>query len=261
MLLWNVKPEMISIGPITLRWYGVLFACAFVYGLRFIRQEFSKEKLPAELPDRLLIYMMVGTIGGARLGHTLFYEPQVYLPDPLRILKVWEGGLASHGAAIGIILALWLFSKKYKAKVPFVWLLDRIAIPVAFAGFLIRLGNLFNSEILGRPADVPWAVVFTRIDQIPRHPTQLYESLAYLFVFLVIRLSYRKSEVRKRHGLIFGMFLIGIFAFRLLIEFFKENQVAFESGLAFNLGQLLSMPLIAVGAWMIFRANRKKELS
>ena len=255
MIHWNVKPEMLEIGPLTLRWYGLLFAAGFVIGIRLLEQMFDQENISKKSLDRLFIYMIIATMLGARLGHTLFYEPEIYLADPLRILKIWEGGLASHGAVVGILLAMYWFSKRHGFQ--FFWLMDRVVIPIALAGSLIRLGNLMNSEIIGRASTLPWAFVFERVDQIPRHPAQIYEALAYLVIFFVLRKLYSVPKFRNASGLIVSAFAFLIFLARFLIEFSKENQVSFESQLPLDLGQLFSLPLILGGAYGIFFHLRK----
>ncbi|MCM2277666.1 MAG: prolipoprotein diacylglyceryl transferase [Oligoflexia bacterium] len=256
MIHWNVSPELLSIGSFSIRWYGLLFAISFVLGFRIVQKMFAAEKVSEKHLDPLFIYMIVGTIGGARVGHCLFYEPEIYLADPIRILKVWEGGLASHGAAIGIFFALFLYCRKHRLS--WLWLVDRLCITVALAGGFIRLGNLFNSEILGKPAELPWSFVFTRIDAIPRHPTQLYESLGYFAAFALLYRLYWSGK-GKRQGYLFGLFLMLIFGSRFVWEFFKENQVAFESSLPLNMGQLLSVPLVALGAFLFARAARAPQ--
>ena len=176
---WSVGPDIIDIGIIKIRWYGLLFALSFVLGYQIMLKVFKYEGHTQKQLDSLTIFMILGTVIGARLGHCLFYEPGYYLSNPLEILKVWNGGLASHGAALGIIFSLFLFSKKHKT-ISFPWILDRIVIVVALSGFFIRTGNFFNSEIIGVPTDLPWAVIFHRIDELPRHPSQVYEAFAYL---------------------------------------------------------------------------------
>ncbi|MBC7693159.1 MAG: prolipoprotein diacylglyceryl transferase [Methylotenera sp.] len=255
---WNVSPELISTGFLHVRWYGLFFSIAFLSGREIVRRFFVREKISLTHLDSLLGYMMVGTVLGARLGHCLFYEPEIYLHDPLRILQFWEGGLASHGAFIGILTMLYVFARKHR-ELSYLSLLDRMTVPVAFAGILIRLGNLFNSEILGKESHAPWAFVFNRVDQIPRHPAQLYESFAYLASFLILRSLYWKTEARRHAGLLLGYFLILIFGFRFLLEFFKENQVGFEAGLPINMGQILSIPLVTLGVILVVR-GRKSEL-
>jgi len=270
-ITWDVDPEIFSIGELSIRWYGLMFAMAFLSGYLVFTKALKIKRLDAEMLDQLLIYVAVGTIIGARLGHCLFYEPAYYLANPVEILKIWEGGLASHGAAIGIVLALWLYIRKHKLS--FLWLMDRIVIVVPLGGAFIRTGNLFNSEIYGRATDVPWAFLFVRdrvldpntgavIANVPSHPTQIYEALSYLFIFVVLFLYYRKNHDRIRDGLIFGVFLILLFAARFFIEFIKRDQVSFESGMLLNMGQWLSLPFIVIGiALIIYTKNKPKYFS
>jgi prolipoprotein diacylglyceryl transferase len=201
--------------------------------------------------------MIFGTVIGARLGHCLFYNPEYYLSNPIEIFKVWEGGLASHGAAIGILTAIYLFAKK-KKNYPMLWTLDRIVIVVALAGTFIRLGNLFNSEIIGTPTEVSWAFVFTAVDDIPRHPAQLYESIAYFIIFLILLFIYYKGIEKNKNGLLFGLFLLLVFTFRFFVEFLKENQSGFEESLVLNMGQLLSIPFVIVGIVFIIKSFNLK---
>lgn len=254
---WEVSPEIVKVGPFSLRWYGLLFALGFVLGYIILSKVYKKEKKPLEDLEKLSVYVILGTVIGARLGHCLFYDPAYYLTNPIEILKVWQGGLASHGAAIGIPTALYLFSKKRKDQ-NLLWILDRLVIVVALGSALIRLGNLFNSEIIGKATDVPWAFVFIRVDEIPRHPTQLYESLFYFVSFSILYFIYQKKSVSLKPGFLSGLFLILIFGFRFFIEFLKENQSAFESALLINMGQILSIPFVLLGLYFIFR---KKELT
>ncbi len=198
---------------------------------------FKKENRPQTDLEQLSVYMIFGTVIGARLGHCLFYNPAYYLSNPIEILKVWEGGLASHGAAIGILTAIYLFSEK-KKNYSMLWVLDRVVIVVALAGTFIRLGNLFNSEIIGIPTDVSWAFIFTAVDDIPRHPAQLYESIAYFIIFLILLFIYYKEMEKTKSGLLFGLFLVLVFSFRFLIEFVKENQSGFEETMVLNMGQI-----------------------
>ena len=254
---WNVDPEIFRIGSFAVRWYGLLFASGFLFGYYIMRGMFRNEGLKDEVLDRLTIYVAIGTILGARLGHCFFYEPEYYLAHPLEILKVWHGGLASHGAAIGIILALWLFVRKEKK--PFVWVIDRLVVVVALAGALIRLGNLMNSEIYGIETTLPWGFVFLRNgENAPKHPTQIYEALAYLLTFILLIRIYWKTKGKQTPGLLFGLFLILVFAFRFVIEFLKEDQVAFEAGMKLNMGQLLSIPFVLAGIAFLVWAFRKK---
>lgn len=256
---WNVNPEIFRIGNFAVRWYGLLFASGFVFGYYIMRRIFKNEGLGEATLDRLTVYMAVGTIVGARLGHCFFYEPQYYLAHPIEILKVWHGGLASHGAAIGILLALWLFVRKEKK--PFIWVIDRIVIVVALAGVLIRLGNLMNSEIYGVETTLPWGFVFLRNgENAPKHPTQIYEALAYLITFGILMRIYWKNLGKQRPGLLFGVFLVLVFGSRFLVEYIKEDQVAFESGMKLNMGQWLSIPLIIAGIVILVWALSKKKV-
>jgi phosphatidylglycerol:prolipoprotein diacylglycerol transferase len=255
-MVWNVSPEMIAMGPIHVRWYGALFTLAFVMAFRMLRKMFAQDGFGEERVDSLLWFMIGGTVIGARLGHCLFYQPEIFLADPIRILKVWEGGLASHGAAIGIVTASYLFCRKWKGYVT-LEILDRVSIGVALSGLFIRTGNFFNSEIIGKPTSLPWAVTFARVDQAPRHPAQLYEAFTYLLVFLFLNRLYWKTNARTKIGCVFGASLIGIFGARFILEFFKENQEAFEGNLPINMGQLLSIPLIAMGAWLIISSKNR----
>jgi prolipoprotein diacylglyceryl transferase len=243
---WNPDPEIFNIGKFAIRWYGLLFASGFLFGYVIMQRMFKNEKLGEAVLDRLTVYMAIGTVLGARLGHCLFYEPEYYLSHPLKILKIWEGGLASHGAAIGILLALWLFVRKEKKG--FFWVLDRIAVVVALAGFLIRMGNLMNSEIYGVETTLPWGFVFLRNDEVaPKHPTQIYEGLAYLLIFFLLFRIYWQTKGNVYQGLLISIFLILVFSARFLIEFVKEDQVTFEAAMKLNMGQLLSIPFILAG--------------
>jgi len=267
-ITWNVDPEIFSLGQLSIRWYGLLFASAFLSGYIVFSRYLTTERLTSELMDQLLIFVAVGTVLGARLGHCFFYEPEYFLKNPLEILKIWKGGLASHGAAIGILLSLWLYVRKHKLS--FLWMIDRVVIVVALGGAFIRLGNLFNSEIYGRPTDLPWGIEFVKdrlydsntgelLATVPRHPTQLYEALSYIAIFFLLFLFYRKSFTKVRDGFIFGVFMILLFTARFFIEFVKNDQVAFESGMQLNMGQWLSLPFILAGVLMIVltRSNPK----
>ncbi len=252
MFHWNVDPEIVHFGFIHIRYYSLLFMLGFVIGIYMFNWIYKRENKPLQDLDTLLVYMLIGTIVGARLGHCIFYDFNYYFSHPIRILKVWEGGLASHGAAIGILIALYLYTKK-RPDQPFLWLVDRMVIAVALAGSFIRIGNFFNSEIIGRPTDVPWAVVFDRVDNIPRHPTQLYEALAYFLIFLFLFFKYKKLGAKTPQGYLFGLFLILVFGFRFFVEFLKEFQSPFEAQLPLNMGQILSIPLVLFGFYLLFR--------
>ena len=256
MIYWDVSPDIFSIGPVTIRWYGLLFAASFIVGYQLMMVIFSKEGRSEKDLNDLVWYMVIGTVAGARLGHCLFYSPEYYLSHPLEILMVWKGGLASHGAAIGIIIALYSFIKSRKGFT-FLWIMDRVVITVALSGFFIRMGNLFNSEIFGKPTDVPWAFVFSIVDGQPRHPTQIYEAVAYLIIFILLLRMYLRSEGKIKEGKLFGIFLILVFGFRFFVEFLKENQSQFEEGLLLNMGQLLSIPFVLIGIYILTIKEKK----
>lgn len=258
-MIWDVSPvafELTLAGwhwPIY--WYGLFFASTFVYGLIMFRYIFRQEGRPLDQVYDLVLYVIGGTVIGARLGHVLFYDPEHYLSQPWKILYVWEGGLASHGAVVGILTGVWLYSRRFPRQ-PFLWVCDRIGMAVPLSGCLIRIGNFFNSEILGRPAELPWAVVFARVDAVPRHPVQLYEAIGYLVIFLLQFRYYLAHKENTPPGYLFGRFFVLVFGARFFLEFFKEGQSAFESGWLLSMGQWLSLPAIAVGALLIFRSRR-----
>ncbi len=257
MIHWNADPNLLTLGPIQIRWYSLMFIIGFGIGFKMIESMCKREGKPIEKLDTLLFYVMGGTLLGARLGHTLFYEPGYYLSHPIEILMVWRGGLASHGGTAGVMLALWIFSRRNK-EFSMLWLLDRLAVPTAVISGLIRIGNLFNSEILGKPTDVAWAFVFEKVDQIPRHPAQLYESIAYFILFGINIWLYKRNFYRKP-GFIFGFTMIWIFLARIFLEFFKENQEPFEAGMLMNMGQILSIPFVLLGLYLVIRALRGPE--
>lgn len=260
-ITWDVDPELISlenvplIGELSIRYYGILFAAAFVFGYLIFMRIFKTEGISIEVLDRLTLYMVIGTVVGARLGHVFFYQPDYYLSHPHEILYIWHGGLASHGAAIGILIALYLFVRKEKK--PYIWILDRVSIAVALAGFFIRMGNLMNSEIYGMETDLPWGFVFVRNNEIlPKHPTQIYEALAYLAIFILLFYLYFKNKGKFRPGLLFSLFMILVFTTRFFIEFIKEVQVPFEQDMALNMGQWLSLPFIILGLILLYRTMK-----
>lgn len=251
MIEWNADPVLIHIGFLQVRWYGLLFMLGFILGYFIAKWMFRQENKPIDSADRLVVYMFFGTLIGSRLGHCLFYEPEFYLANPLEILKVWKGGLASHGGVIGIITAIFLYSKKTQNQ-PFLWVMDRMSVVAALGASFIRLGNLFNSEILGKPADIPWTFIFKKIDSMPRHPAQLYESLVYFIAFLILVLVYRRNPKMMNLGWMSGFLLVWVFTARFFIEFIKENQAPFESVMAINMGQVLSIPLVLIGLLLLW---------
>lgn len=254
---WSASPEIVNIGPFTLRWYGLLFALGFLLGLFMVRKMFLAEKAPEEWLDKCFMYMVVGTIIGARLGHVFFYDWGYYSQHLNEIPQIWRGGLASHGGTIGILLALWIFSRRISKK-PILWILDKVAVPTALAGMFIRLGNLMNSEILGKPSSGDFAFVFKHVDDVPRHPAQLYEAFAYFLSFILLYYIYWYTDRKQKPGFILGLFFVLIFGSRIIVEFFKESQGGIESafGNALNTGQLLSIPFVLVGAYLMFRPLR-----
>ncbi|MBK7872044.1 MAG: prolipoprotein diacylglyceryl transferase [Saprospiraceae bacterium] len=263
-ITWNVSPEIVSVGPLTFRWYGLLFALGFLLGLYMVRRMFKEEKAPEAWLDKAFIYVVVGAVLGARLGHVFFYDWDYYSKNLIEIPMVWHGGLASHGGAIGVILALWIFSVRVSKK-SILWILDKVVVPTALAGCFIRLGNLMNSEIVGKPANVAWAFIFTRLQNdpdlenplAPRHPVQLYESLSYLAIFFILYYVYWRTNKREKPGYIFGLFLALVFGVRIVWEYFKESQGGIESsfGNVMSTGQLLSVPFVLIGLYFMFRKN------
>ena len=264
-ITWNVNPDIFAIGNFHLRWYSVLFVAGlFPVGYYIMRSFYKREGIPVDTLDALLFALFIGTLVGARLGHCLFYDPVYYLSHPWKILMTWEGGLASHGGAVGVLLAIWWYVHKYGKKYGFgyIQLIDRLVIPICFAGRMIRLGNRMNSEIYGVQTDLPWGFIFPRDpmgDGLPHHPTQLYEALSYCILGLVLLWMYRTRLDKLRTGTIFGIFLIVLFGMRFLIEFIKEDQVAFEQGMTLNMGQWLSVPFIIAGilllVWSLTKAG------
>jgi phosphatidylglycerol:prolipoprotein diacylglycerol transferase len=259
--IWNTDPVIFSIGGLSLRWYGLLFVSGFLIGFYIMSWIFRQENKNTAVLDRWLFYIFVSAVIGARLGHCLFYDPAYYLANPLEILFVWQGGLASHGGTAGVLFGTWLFSRNFDES--FLWLLDRLAIPTALASALIRLGNFFNSEITGIETDSPLGIVFARISDKPLHPAQLYESLSYLLTFVVLYYIYRRYRATTADGLYLGIMMLGIFASRFMIEFFKPEYASYDIGIMLNLGQLLSLPFILLGVTMIIYSltkNRKPTI-
>ena len=293
-ITWNVDPVLFSVGIFSVRWYGLFWALGFLIGYFIMKKIYRREHMSDDSLDKLLVYMLLFTVVGARLGHCLFYEPDVYLKDPLSILKVWEGGLASHGGAIGILFGLWIYMRRYnkspknkdeRPSISYIWLFDRIVIPVCLVGALIRCGNVMNHEIYGTPTSLPWGFVFLRgaeqfcgtVDNytacnawdapcppsewLPCHPTGLYEAFFCLVAMGILLWMYYKRDLgNKQPGLMFGTFLVIIFGSRILIEFLKNVQVAFEKDMTFDMGQWLSIPFVICGIVLIVWSfiNRKK---
>jgi prolipoprotein diacylglyceryl transferase len=264
---WNVEPVIFWItDTFPLKYYGLFFMTGLLLAHYIIKRIYIKENIPIENLEKLFIYIVVGTLLGARLGHCLFYDPSYYFQNPVEILLpikeigdsyqfIGFQGLASHGGAMGVLIAIALYCKKYKTN--FLWVLDRVTIVAQIAAAFIRFGNFMNSEIYGKPTDGSWGVVFQRDDLIPRHPSQLYEAFSYLLIFGILFLTYKNRAKEKANGLIFGVFLVLLFLTRFLIEFFKENQVGFESEMFINMGQVLSIPFIIIGLILIITRKRQ----
>ncbi|MDO5342402.1 MAG: prolipoprotein diacylglyceryl transferase [Bacteroidia bacterium] len=271
-IVWDVNPYIFVfpenfplLGGHPVAWYGLLWAMVFIIGYYLIKAIFKKEGLGEEWADKILMYMLVFTIVGARLGHCLFYEPAYYFGNPVKFLAVWEGGLSSHGGAIGILIGMYIYSKKLGK--PFLWVLDRLVICVAIGGALIRTGNLMNSEIYGDATTLPWGFKFVRewapgtpIDAIPAcHPTQIYEALFCIITFVILlRLFFKKDTVNKYPGFFFSFFLLMIFGSRIIIEFIKQPQVEFENSMTLDMGQWLSIPFFITGIVIMVMALKGK---
>ena len=270
IIIWNIDPVIFMLTPtFPIKYYGILFALGITIAFLIVKSIYRHEGKLIEELDTLLIYIVLGTVLGARLGHCLFYEPEYYLNHLLEIIlpfKKIDGtyhyigfqGLASHGGTIGVLLSIIFYC--IKSKTPLLQVLDRVAIAAPIAGTFIRLGNLMNSEIYGIPTDGTWGVIFLQDDTIPRHPTQLYEAVTYLCIFLFLWFIYQKTELIRKSGVMFGLFLILVFTARFFLEFFKENQVSFENQMSLNMGQLLSLPFVILGVGLlIWRLSKPKN--
>jgi len=270
-ITWKVDPELFTLLGREIRWYGLLWVIGLIVAIIIVQKIFEKERLPEKWFDSLFVHMMLGIVVGARLGHCLFYEPAYYLANPLEVFAIWEGGLASHGGVIGIIIAVWLYSKRVTKK-SMLWTFDRVIVPTGFTAAAIRLGNLMNHEIYGGPTSQPWGFRFITnighwkagvaepIFSEPSHPTQIYEALIYLLVFAITMHLYWKTNAIKRQGLLIGIGMIIIFVSRFLIEFVKHVQVpseiAMRESTGLILGQWLSIPFILWGLWLVWNAYR-----
>ncbi len=250
-IIWDIDPVLLHLGSLQVRWYGLFFVGSFLVGFRFMQWIYTREGRDPALLDTLLIYLLVGTVVGARLMHCLAYEPDFYLAHPLEIFKIWKGGLASHGGLIGVLLAMYLFCRKYHES--FLWLISRVAIPGALAAAAIRIGNFFNSEIVGIPTDKPWGIVFARIDMLPRHPVQLYEAFSYFAVFILLWVLYLLLKPQAVTRLFPGLFFLLVFSVRFALEFVKTKQADYQWDIPFTTGQVLSIPFILLGLlWTIW---------
>ena len=267
---WTARPELFS-GPVTIRWYGLMFAIGFLVGYEIVSRIYKREGAPESWVGSLFVFVVVATIVGARLGHVFFYDWEYYSAHPGQILKIWEGGLASHGGVIGILIAVWIYSRTVTRK-PMLWTLDRLVVPVGLVAALIRFGNLMNHEIYGAATDLPWGFRFVAnvhawmdgaapVFTAPSHPTQIYEALCYLAVFGLCMWLYWCRHAERRQGLIFGVFMLGIFVPRFLIEYVKNVQESWEIAMRQNWGvdqgQLLSIPFVILGIWLVVRAFRR----
>jgi prolipoprotein diacylglyceryl transferase len=264
---WNPDPEIINIFGISIRYYGLLFVSGLILCIYILRWIYKIENIPSENWEKLSIYGMIGIMAGARLGHCLFYEPSYYLSHPLEMILpitfppdggvkfIGYQGLASHGGALGLLIALYFYSRKTKQSM--IDTIDLIAVVAALGSGFIRLANFMNSEIIGIPTTKPWGIIFERVDNIPRHPAQLYEAISYFLIFAIMILLYKTQREKLKNGFFFGLVLVLIFTARFIIEFVKENQVGFEDGMTFNMGQLLSLPYIFVGIGFIIFGIRK----
>jgi phosphatidylglycerol:prolipoprotein diacylglycerol transferase len=263
---WNINPEIFSLGPLSIRWYGLLFATGFLAGYTILTRMFKSEGASVEWVDKLFIYVIIATIVGARLGHVIFYGwdyysqhlIEIFLPiaqTPNGYKFVGFQGLASHGGSFGILIAVWIYSIRI-TKRSMLWTLDRLAIPVALVSAMIRTGNLMNSEIYGIATSVPWGFIFERNGEtVAKHPTMIYEALCYFVTFiLLLYFFYKKRSLKDRQGLFLGIFFIGIFLTRFLIEFIKEKQEAFEANMLINMGQILSIPFVLAGLYLIYHS-------
>jgi len=256
-ITWTADPVLINLGFIQIRWYGLMFAIGFLVGYKIEEKIYRREGVPEEWLSVLLLWTVAGTVIGARLGHVFFYEWDIYKLDPIKILYIWEGGLASHGGTIGVMAGIFLYSWLTTHRSP-LWAFDRLVIPVALVGALIRIGNLFNSEIFGHATELPWGFMFVRSREWHQlyegqacHPTQIYEALCYIGLFFLLHWMYWKKNAGERRGLLFGTFFVILFGARFLIEFIKNPQVEFENDMILNMGQCLSMPFIIIGILLI----------
>ncbi len=258
---WDVDPTLFSFGSLEVRYYGLLWAIGLGISAYIFSSLMKKEGFPEKSFDSIFWYGVLSTIIGARLGHCLFYEPEYYLTHPFEILDIRQGGLASHGAAFGLLVGLWLFARKQ--RLPYMWGLDRITLAVTVTGTLVRLGNLMNSEIYGTETSLPWGFVFVQAGEtLPKHPTQIYEAICYALLFGALAwMYYGRDMARRRPGVMFGLFLIVLFGSRVIIEMIKNPQVAFEADMTLNMGQTLSLPFVLAGIVILVWSLRKAPLT
>lgn len=253
--IWDFNPVLANFKYIQIHWYGALFALALLSNYLFMHWVYWRELGSTEDVDRLLWYCIGGAVIGARLAHVLFYNPGYYFSEPLKIFAIWEGGLASHGGVFGVLISLYFYQRK--ASFNYLWILDRAAIAGSFSGFLVRTGNFLNSEIAGTATDAPWAVIFVRLDTIPRHPVQLYEAISYLGISLFLLYLYTKSTTYNLNGRLTAWFLILIFSSRFFLEFYKTSLVNIDSSSWLRAGQILSIPFVLTGMYILYRAHKQ----
>ena len=268
---WDVDSEIINIGGFPIKYYGLLFAAGLLLSMAILKKIYKTENLNDSAHEALFLYGIIGIFVGARLGHCFFYDFDYYSKNLIEIILpikktitgdykfVGFSGLASHGGTVGLLISLYLYSKKYKIK--YLKILDLIAIVAPLGAAFIRLANLMNSEMIGNPTTMPWAFIFKRVDTIPRHPAQLYEAIAYFIIFLLLFITYKTKNITIGNGFYFGLAITLIFSMRILIEFVKINQVAFEEGMKLNMGQILSIPFILIGLYFTIRNGRNKEMN
>ena len=268
---WDVDSEIINIGGFPIKYYGLLFAAGLLLSMAILKKIYKTENLNDSAHEALFLYGIIGIFIGARLGHCFFYDFDYYSKNLIEIILpikktitgdykfVGFSGLASHGGTVGLLISLYLYSKKYKIK--YLKILDLIAIVAPLGAAFIRLANLMNSEMIGNPTTMPWAFIFKRVDTIPRHPAQLYEAIAYFIIFLLLFITYKTKNITIGNGFYFGLAITLIFSMRILIEFVKINQVAFEEGMKLNMGQILSIPFILIGLYFTIRNRRNKEMN
>lgn len=265
---WNPSIELFKIGSFAIRYYSLMFVVAFILGIQIIKKIYKSDQISVEKADTFFVYSIVAILLGARIGHFLFYDTQFLIEHPLEVLLpvrfdpfrfTGYQGLASHGAAIGMIIAMYFYGKKVVQK-PLLWVLDRAVIPVASGAIFVRIGNLMNSEIIGKPTNSDYGFIFRQLgEDFPRHPTQIYEAVGYLLTFIILWLVFWKTDKKQKLGYIFGLFMVMLWSVRFVVEFFKEAQVEDRGTWDLNTGQLLSIPLILIGLYFMFRNSKSKS--
>lgn len=258
-ITWDFSSDIFVIPGLDhpVRWYGLMWALGFLIGQQIIYYIYKTEGRPARGVEALTIYVIIAALIGGRLVHVFFYDAAYYLSNPLSILAIWEGGLASHGGGIGVMVVLYLYARKENLE--YLWVLDRVAIVTALTASLIRLGNLMNSEMIGIPTTMPWGFIFVQVDDVPRHPAQLYEAIYSFFLFVLLFWMWYKLRDRMKNGFLFSWFLIILFSLRFVDEFFKVNQEPFEDSWMLNMGQILSIPFVLTGIIILLVIRSKKE--